>query len=352
MKRLTPLLLSAALLSACAHGPPPKPVVWPDPPEKPRIRFVKAILDVADVDDTNWGKFWRAILGRGSGVTVSAPMGLALTKDGKRLYIAEPALHRVLVADFEAKKLYRFPAEESMYEPFNVALDDDDNVYVSDGYQSRIFVFKPNGDKLRSFGKETSHPTGLALDRARRLLYVANTSKVTSGDHGVLVYSTDGILERTVGNGRGSDDGQFNFPLYLALDRGGNLYVADSMNFRIQVFDPDGKFLRTYGSAGDGPGTFARIKGLALDGFGNVYAVEEQHAVVQMFNRSFDMLMAFGGPSPRLEYLEMPTAIAIDPATNRIYVGSRSPGRVNVYELFNTTAEDSAAGGQAAPVGR
>jgi len=352
MKRLTPLFLSAALLSACAHGPPPRPVEWPDPPEKPRIRFVKAILGVADVDDTNWGKFWRAVLGGGGSVRVSAPMGLALTKDGQRLYIAEPALHQILVADFRAKKMYRFPAEEGMYEPFNVALDDDDNVYVSDGFQGRIFVFKPDGDKLRSFGKETSHPTGLALDRTRRLLYVADTSKVTSSDHRVLVYSLEGKLQRTVGNGRGTDDGQLNFPTYLALDRDGNLYVADSMNFRIQVFDPDGKLRLKYGSAGDGPGTFARLKGLALDGFGNVYAVEGQHAVVQIFNKSFDMLMAFGGPSPKLEYLEMPSAIAIDPATNRIYVGSRSPGRVNVYELFNTSAEDSSAGSQAAPAGR
>jgi len=113
------------------------------------------------------------------------------------------------------------------------------------------------------------------------------------------------------------------------------------MNFRIQVFDRDGNFLMKYGEHGDSPGSFARIKGLAFDSFGNLYVADGQHSVVQIFNRDFDPLLFFGGFAPVLEYFDIPSCVAIDPRINRIYVCNEHNARVNVYDLLNTSAEDS-----------
>ena len=52
------------------------------------------------------------------------------------------------------------------------------------------------------------------------------------------------------------------------------IYVTDSLNCRIQVFEADGQFQRVFGSAGDGPGHFSRPKGVAVDRAGHVYVVD------------------------------------------------------------------------------
>jgi sugar lactone lactonase YvrE len=195
-------------------------------------------------------------------------------------------------------------------------------------------------------------PTGLAIDRARGILYVADTSRVTSENHRIFAYTLEGRLVREIGHGRGAEEGQFNFPSYLALDEAGNLYVNDAMNFRIQVFDPEGKLLRSYGETGDTIGSLARTKGLAFDSFGNLYVADGEHSVVQIFNKDFQALMYFGGKAAIVEHFDIPSAIAIDRRRNRIYVANEIQARINVYDLVNTTASDSlheAASASAAP---
>jgi DNA-binding beta-propeller fold protein YncE len=350
----TLLAAAAALVAGCASAPPPRPqVVWPDPPEVARIRFVTAFRSSEDLDQSGWGKFKRGLLGGGTAdVGVSHPMGLALSDDGQRLYIADLRGSQVLLADFQKRTVERFAPGESFPLPFNVALDADENVYVSDSAAKTVMVFTRQGQRLRIFGPKEGleRPTGLAVDRQRRLIYVADTSHSDSPNHRVFAYTLEGRVVREVGRGRGSEDGAFNFPSYLALDNAGNLYVNDSMNFRVQVFDPEGKFVKAYGKHGDSPGSFGRMKGLAFDAFENLYVADGEHAVVQIFNKSFDPLMYFGGNRPDLlEYFDIPSGIAIDKKTNRIYVGNQLNARINVYELINTKPEDSRTDVAAAP---
>jgi DNA-binding beta-propeller fold protein YncE len=182
---------------------------------------------------------------------------------------------------------------------------------------------------------------------------VADSARHGSDKHRVLAYDLDGHKLRELGPkegapGRGNGDGQFYFPSYVSVDRNGMVYVGDTMNFRIQVFGPDGKFARKFGEGGDGPGTFQRIKGLAFDSFGNLYVVDGGHANVQLFNKDFQVLMFFGGSAPKLEYFDVPSGIAIDPKTNRIYVCNEYLARVNVYELVNTSETDSISPPEAA----
>lgn len=218
-------------------------------------------------------------------------------------------------------------------------------MYVTDSAAQQVLVFDRNGTKLRAFGPKENieRPTGIAIDQARKLVYVSDTAS-RSRKFRVLVYGLDGIYQRDVGSGTGKENGEFSFQTYLALDKDGNLYVADTMNFRIQVFTPEGVFVRKLEKLGDTPGTFARLKGLAFDGFGNLYAVDSSHEAVRIFNRDFDLLVYFGGHAPKMEWMNLPSCIAIDRTRNRIYVGQESFGRVNVYDLINTTAADSNPG--------
>jgi DNA-binding beta-propeller fold protein YncE len=343
MNRVLPAVVFAvALLAGCATEKPKKIVQWPDPPEKARIRFVQALRTPKDLKaGARFGDVSRAILGSQQQVALVHPMGLALSEDGNRLYVADLRGSMVYVMDFVAKTMKEFQPLGTFQHPCNVALDAEENVYVSDIKAVRITAWTKDGRKLMTFGTELERPTGLALDKARKVLYVVDTSRVRSPNHRVFAYGLDGKVIREIGRGRGTEEQQFNFPSYVALDNDGNVYVADSMNFRVQVFDPEGRFIRAFGEQGMRPGQFSRMKGIDVDGFGNVYVADGEHAVVQMFNKNFDRLMYFGGRINALEYFDVPSAIAIDRRKNRIYVANEIFGRVNVYDLVNTTAEDS-----------
>jgi DNA-binding beta-propeller fold protein YncE len=274
-------------------------------------------------------------------------MGVAVSDDGKRVYVADYGLSQVVVADLEHKSMRAFAPDEGLARPFNVAIGPDETVYVSDSAGRAVFLFDRDGKRLASFGRDDfDRPTGLAIDRAHGLLYVVDSAHHGSDKHRVLAFDLEGHKKFELGpkegkGGVGSGDGQFYFPSYVTVDKNGLVYVGDTMNFRVEVFGPDGKYLRKFGEGGDGPGSFQRIKGMAFDSFGNLYVVDGGHANVQLFNKDAKVLMFFGGSAPKLEYFDVPSGIAIDARSNRIYVCNEYLARVNVYELINTSEADS-----------
>ena len=85
----------------------------------------------------------------------------------------------------------------------------------------------------------------------------------------------------------GSANGQFKFPTHVALGSSGNVYVVDSNNDRIQVFNNGGTFIRTWGSAGSANGLFNTPFGIAIDSSGNanVSDIENKNNRIQKFKK-------------------------------------------------------------------
>jgi DNA-binding beta-propeller fold protein YncE len=101
---------------------------------------------------------------------------------------------------------------------------------------------------------------------------------------------------------RGSANGQFFVPLYVATDTGGNVYVADSGNDRVQKFTSTGAFITTWGSKGAGSGQFAEEgpRGVATDATGNVYVADHGSPLtpgnfrIQKFSSSGGFITTWG----------------------------------------------------------
>jgi DNA-binding beta-propeller fold protein YncE len=102
----------------------------------------------------------------------------------------------------------------------------------------------------------------------------------------------------------GAEPGQFSFPRAVAVDSNGVVYVADTGNNRVQVFGPDGTFLRTWGTTckldtgegcqGDGRGQFNEPWGIAVDKAGNVYVSDTWNHRIQKFDNQGNFVTMWG----------------------------------------------------------
>lgn len=320
-------------------------MVWPEPPETARIEFVRTIVSDEDLqkDTTASQTLFKWLSGeKASPNRILEPMGLAVSKDGNRLYIADHGQLAVFVYDFSAKTALKIGGlDKPLGAPVGVALDAEENLYVAEQARKTVSVFDRKGNQVRVITHPSlERPVGVAIDPARGKLYVADTGHTESEEHTIKVFDLGGRLTGTLGKGKGNVAGSFLFPTYLHVDGKGNLYVSDTMNSRIQVFDADGKFIRQIGKRGNAYGMFDKPKGVATDSFGNVYAVDSGWSNVQIFNPKAQVLLFFGGRGTAPGLMQNPTALAID-ANNRIYVGDLLNHRVAEYRLINTTAADS-----------
>jgi sugar lactone lactonase YvrE len=321
-------------LLGCAVEPVKKKdysdLVWPLPPEQPRIRFIAEYHGQSDLGAKDDLK--AALLGEEqAGLTLEKPYGVTASSDGKRIYVTDTKLRAVVVFDLEKKEVspLKTDAHGAMFSPMEVRLDSQGRIFVTDSERKEVLVLSPEGKTLMTLGKkeEIGRPTGMVLDEARNRLYVADTIK-----HRVLAYDLAGKHLLTFGE-RGSEPGQMNYPVNLAVDRDGQLLVTDSGNFRVQVFDGEGKFLNTFGQLGDSYGSFSRPKGIGVDADNNIYVVDAAFNNFQVFNREGKILLFVGamGRDPGMFWL--PAGIFVD-ASNRIYVVDSINSRIQVFQYL------------------
>lgn len=326
--------------SGCVSNQP-KPdtsnLVWPPPPETPRIRYVAEYRGDKDVAERS---FKASLLGEErASRSLMKPYGVTASPDGQRILVTDTKAHAVMVFDLQNKKFYPFRTDAmgGLTSPIEVRMDSAGRVYVTDSVKSRLNIYSPQGKTLLSLGKaeQLQRPTGLALDEARGHIYVSDTAS-----HRILIYGMDGGFIREFGE-RGGEPGQFNFPVNLTVDAQGRLYVVDTGNFRVQIFSPEGEFVDTFGQVGDGIGSLARPKGVALDSEGHVYLVDAAFNNFQIFDREGKILLFVGSLGREPGRFWIPTGIFID-AKDRIYVVDSANARVQVFQYLS----DPAAAGQ------
>jgi DNA-binding beta-propeller fold protein YncE len=314
------------------------PPVWPVPPEQPRIRFVTIYQGVDDFKQKGESRWKALLLGpdqRKGGERMIKPYGVAVASDG-RIFVTDTVARRVFVFDPQARTV-AFVGESGpgkIAKPVGVAVDAAGTVFVADATLNRVFGYAPDGKLAIAIGHEgeLENPSGLGIDRERQLLYVADAKK-----HQVFCYSaTDGSLKRTIGR-RGVEPGEFNFPTNLSVDRHGRLYVADTLNFRVQVFDASGAPLKTIGEQGDGPGRLNRAKGVGVDSEGHIYVADTSFNNFQIFDADGKILLFVGttGAGPG-EFL-LPAGLFVD-ERDRIYVADQGNARVQVFEYLKGKA--------------
>jgi sugar lactone lactonase YvrE len=261
------------------------------------------------------------------------------------------------------------PAERaSLLAPSGVALDAEGNLFIADSGNNRVrrvdrhgIITTVAGNGARGFsgdgGSATlaslSHPTGVALD-ADGNLYIAD-----AGNHRVRKVDQHGIITTVAGNGAAgySGDGKLATqtrlanPRYVALDREGNLYIADTDNHRVRKVDHNGIMTTVAGNGsgivdyrltGDGGpaagATLIRPSGITLDSEGNLYITDADNHRVRKVDRhgiittvagnGYAGFTGDGGPAGEAS-LASPQGVALDPDGN-LYIADTGNGVVRV----------------------
>ena len=111
---------------------------------------------------------------------------------------------------------------------------------------------------------------------------------------------------------QGAADGQFNYPMGIAVDSSGNVYVVDRYNDRIQKFNSSGTFLAKLGGSGSGDGQFLDPFDVAVDSSGFVYATDISADRVQKFNSDGTFLTKWGTLGTEDGQFYHPVGIAVD----------------------------------------
>ena len=343
--------------------PPPLPeidtrnLVWPDPPDTARIRWLEQyhgepnsaqptavkpkkkeswMLRIAGIQPLEVNKAdLRYKLVR--------PYGVATDSKGS-IYAADTYVGAIFIFSRETKavQFIRNGRDARFKALIGLAIDDADRLFVTDSGLQRVFVFDPSHKFQATFGSDRlGRPSGVAVDNKNRFLYVADVLK-----DNVAVYDLDSFKYlRTVGGPpeKAGDDapGTFARPTNIAVAANGDLYVSDTLNSRIQIFDAGGTFLSTFGKAGDGPADFARPKGIAIDSDGHLWVADADQNRIKVYDKQGRLCAFFGEYGYFPGQFALPSGIAID-KNNRVIVAEQIlNGRLQVFRYI-TDAEAAA----------
>jgi DNA-binding beta-propeller fold protein YncE len=305
--------------------------MFPAPPDEPRIQYLTSFGSETDLGSQ--GTFKEFVVGRDKIYRpIWKPYGVAIK--GGKVYVCDTQGANVSIADLKRRKLqYVKPSGlAALQMPVSVAVDDDGRFFVSDSVRGQVMVFDKEANPVTQIGRVGEmKPAGLALHGDR--LYVGDMSNCC-----VRVYDKKSYaLVSTFPQDRSDEKARLLGPTNLAIDSEGNIYVSDSKDFRVKLYDANGKHLRTFGEMGVTPGQFALPKGIGVDREKRFYVLDAAAPVIQLFDHEGKLLMFFGQPNqsgPAGLYL--PAGLFIDYENRDLFQKFVAPGFTIEYLILVT----------------
>jgi RHS repeat-associated protein len=240
-------------------------------------------------------------------------------------------------------------------DPFGIAISQSSgNIYVADYLADRIEEISSTGAYVASFGTkgsaggQFSSPQGVAIDAS------GNVWVADGGNNRIQELSSSGSFMLAIGWGvkdgkseaetctascqagiSGLGNGQLATPTDTAFS-GGNVYVSDYGNDRVDEFSAAGAYVSKFGSKGTGAGQFEGAHDIATEpGSGNLYVVDRSNDRVEEFTAAGTLIAMFGSKGTGNGQLELPSGVAVNP-TGGVYVTDGNNNRVEEWELVSS----------------
>ena len=350
------------------------------------VAFWNNELFVADTEYSRikifdeYGNFIRKFGTGGNGDgQMSSPRGICIDPEGltgQELYVSDKNNHRIQVFDLYGNFIRKFGTygngDGQLDDPHDVGIGPDGLVYVSSTDDRRMLVFQKDGTYVRNFNTQSS---------PHHLAFLGSKIAVTTwSGHKVKIYDLNGTEVTSIGTGTASSaQGEFNHNYGIAVDSSGDLYVGDVSNNRIQVFDSNftfkksfgfqgkggmgshdilrtpentflisdahgdrifetdsnGSLLRLFGNEGTEDGEFDYPRKLSLGPSGKIYVSDTKNHRIQVFDRNGTFVRKFGTNGSTNGQFNEPMGIAVS-AEQEVFVVDRNNDRIQVFDLNGT----------------
>src|SRR5882757_5716170 len=300
------------------------------------------------------GRTWGSTSGvdidpDGTGVWVAERCGAfappSQIKPGSPFACSDSKLPPILKFDSSGKLVKAF-GEGLLLFPHGIHVDREANVWVTDGLGKdgkghQVFKFSPDGKVLMTLGKAGVAGSGLDEFNAPSAVLVAPNGDIFVGDgHGgntnarIMKFSKDGKFIKTWGK-KGSGPGEIDIPHALAMDSRGRLFVGDRQNNRIQIFDQDGNYLDQWQQ-------FSRPSGVFIDKNDVMYVADSESESVSKNHDGWKRGIRVGkvsdgavtafipDPVEKISGTSAAEGVAAD-AMGNIFGAEVGPKRVNKY---------------------
>ena len=252
------------------------------------------------------------------------------------------------------KASFREATDTSLDYISDVAVDSGGNIWVADGGASHVVKFDASGNWVSELGQawnsgsandQFNDPISIAFDSAGNI-YVSDSGLWGEyGNHRIQVFDSAGNYLTTIGETgvAGSDNAHFRSPRHIAI-YDNKLYVADAGNHRVQILDVSTPITPTYvatlgtsGVASSDNSHFDYPEGVAVDA-GFIYVADSNNNRLQIFNRTtYAYVATIGGGFGTGNYeFNHPTDVVVD-SSGRIYVADAS--KVEVHTLARRSAD-------------
>ncbi len=271
----------------------------PSIPEKPVIDAEKTISE--QKLNRNIFEFKRIITHE----DMNAPCLIKLDSGGN-LYVADSGSNRIMKFSPEGEFLLSWGGRGNdrgkFNKPMGIAVDDDGNILVTDNQQSRVQKFNPDGEFIDMWGSHVNAggdfhvPRGIAVDGDRNIYVTDGYPGHPKAPPRVQKFTPGGDLIEGWGY-EGSDEHILKFPYGIVIDSEGKVYVADTHNHCVQIYDSHGNHILKL-ETGDkkifGSG-FSSPVGTDLDNEDNIYFTDSSGPRIYRFNRLGEKTAQWGG---------------------------------------------------------
>jgi DNA-binding beta-propeller fold protein YncE len=256
------------------------------------------------------------------------PYGIALNSSG-RIYVTDAGGYCIHILSSSGGTLKRFGSPggygEKLNFPQGIALDDQNRIYVVDSNNGRVAVFSDEGRLLNSFGDVGGTPGSFFSPRGISLLADGTICVADYRNHRIQLLDSSGKCKQTIGSlgddptgiPVGSQRIHLRLPTSVAYNESlKRFYIVDSKHGRICVVSRDGGFLFEFGSSKDS-NNLNLPEGIALDNKGNVYVADTMNHRVQAFDSEGKHLRTI------TQEIEYPTSLAVDSSEHLMVVDAR-----------------------------
>lgn len=257
-----------------------------------------------------------------------------VTKVGDYVYITDTNHQQVQAFDSSGKLAFKFgkkgTGDGEFQFPYGITGDKKGNIYVADLYNGKISVFSKKGKFIKNFTDDSKNvsflksPAGLRIYNNKLYVTDIQTSRV-------LEYSLSGKMLLEI-KSAAADDDVLSAPNAVTIDDEQNIYVSDTGNQRLVVYDKTGKFIRIINGSKDGKGNskFVNPRGIGIQPNGTLLMVDNMTHYVYGFDKNGKQKFLFGGMGSDNDQFYLPNGLFVD-STGEVLITDIVNKRVAIY---------------------